>query len=430
MSNFGGRGIVFFGRWAKLILDYLFGSGIGQILGLLGGLLYVRSMVPSEYALYGLCLTTLSSVALLSDLGLTGSVTYFWRYAKEQNEKFYSYLKVIRYVRRCVLLGALLCSLVALLVVGEGQGVERGILIAAWAVLSITSAASISVSVDLQVLRMLGEFRKTYLVEFAGQAIRFGFALIFFLGFASSALFALVGGAVGAWFSWLVADKNFPGSQSLPDGIESTEPGKKVFKYIVPVAPTVAVYALQDTAILWLAALFASQNSVAEVFALGRIAAVLGIVNSFVILVLIPKIINIKTERKFLFASVGARVFLGVLGGIGVLVCWLEPSFPLLLLGPTYAKLESEVFIVVLTGAFTLVNTATVLINRAKGWVRLDPVVALFQVFGVVIIVTAGDLSNTAGVVAVMSAAVFLSLVLNTLVNVLGELFPRSVKIG
>src|SRR5262245_25739598 len=68
-----------FARWSRLSIEFALGQALGQSAGLISGLIYVRLMPIDEYALYAMGLTSLTFVSIGSDLGLTGSVNYFWR---------------------------------------------------------------------------------------------------------------------------------------------------------------------------------------------------------------------------------------------------------------------------------------------------------------------------------------------------------------
>src|SRR5262245_15415235 len=66
-------------RWGQLFLEFALSQGLAQSVGMLSGLIYVRLMPIDQYALYALGLTALSFASIGSDMGLTESLSYFWR---------------------------------------------------------------------------------------------------------------------------------------------------------------------------------------------------------------------------------------------------------------------------------------------------------------------------------------------------------------
>src|SRR5262249_50681046 len=68
-----------FVRCNRASLASALSQALGQSVGLISGLIYVRLMPIDQYALYAMGLTSLTFVSIGSDLGLTGSINYFWR---------------------------------------------------------------------------------------------------------------------------------------------------------------------------------------------------------------------------------------------------------------------------------------------------------------------------------------------------------------
>ena len=72
------------GRWLVVLGEFAISQGLGQAAGMLVGLIYVRMMPTDQYAVYALCMATLAMVSVGSDLGLTGSLSYFWRQSLQE----------------------------------------------------------------------------------------------------------------------------------------------------------------------------------------------------------------------------------------------------------------------------------------------------------------------------------------------------------
>ena len=101
-------------RWVRLLATFSGMSLAGQVAGMLAGLIYVRYMPVGDYASYALCLTSLSFLSLATDLGLTGSLTYFWRECRRRGNAFAPVLAEVRRLRLYLLLPCAVAVLVGL----------------------------------------------------------------------------------------------------------------------------------------------------------------------------------------------------------------------------------------------------------------------------------------------------------------------------
>src|SRR5262245_46109245 len=70
-------------RWSQLFVEFALNQGLVQSAGMVSGLIYVRLLPVDQYALYALSLTALSFAAIGSDMGLTESLSYFWRKSRQ-----------------------------------------------------------------------------------------------------------------------------------------------------------------------------------------------------------------------------------------------------------------------------------------------------------------------------------------------------------
>jgi O-antigen/teichoic acid export membrane protein len=254
--------------WLRLLVEFGLSSGIAQAIGMISGLVYVRYLPLGDYALYALATTTLTFVALSSDLGLNSAVTYFWRDARAGGRPFDAYLSGIRRVR-LMLFGLVGCAAI-LIFPNLGMQAQYGAsaLAIALAFLLTSALLQLSAGINLQVMRLLGWFRRSYLCDVAGQSMRVVAAAIMVLGISRSYWLALLGGLMcsavtfGA-SSWLLRGQIPSDPVAMPGLL------RIILNYVAPTAPGVLAFALQDTVILWLASRWGGPDVVAAVFAVG-----------------------------------------------------------------------------------------------------------------------------------------------------------------
>src|SRR6266540_1822933 len=97
-------------RWSKLFLEFAVSQGIGQAAGMLSGLIYVRLMPVDQYALYAIGLASLAFLSVGSDMGLTGSLSYFWRQSGNVSSAIEPRIAAVRRLRWAFLVLASLVS--------------------------------------------------------------------------------------------------------------------------------------------------------------------------------------------------------------------------------------------------------------------------------------------------------------------------------
>ncbi|WP_229726550.1 hypothetical protein [Sphingomonas alpina] len=412
--------------WFRLLFEFGLSSGFAQAIGMISGLVYVRYMPISDYALYGLAATTLTFVTISSDLGLNSSITYFWRRARLGGTAFGDYLVGIRRLRLILFLCVGLIAAAIFPAVGQRSHYGLDALLIALTLLLVSALLQMSAGINLQMIRLLGWFRRSYVCDIAGQSMRVLAAAIMVLGISRSYWMALLGGlmcsavTLGA-SSWMLRGKIERNRVPVPGLF------KAIMRYVGPAAPAVLAFALQDSVILWLAARFGGPHVVASVFAVNRITAIVGVLSTFSIVVIVPRLAGITDIRRFILAGWIAKAAMAIVGLGVIAVGALLPGPLLWLLGPQYAQLDHELLAALTTAAITLVSTPTVLLNRAKGWVRLDPLVALIQIALLVATVPFWDFSTPLSVL-LLSMMLSGSLLLQGLaISLIGAFRPGLV---
>ncbi|MFD1844212.1 lipopolysaccharide biosynthesis protein [Sphingomonas qilianensis] len=361
-----------------MLIEFGLSSGAAQAIGMISGLVYVRYMPVSDYALYALAATTLTFISLSSDLGLNSATTYFWRRSRSGGPAFGDCLAGIRRLRLLLFVGVGAIAAVIFPSVGARAHYDLGTLLIALGLVLASALALMSAGINLQVMRLFGWFRRSYLCDVAGQMMRVVAAALMVLGVSRSYWMALLGGLMCSTVTFAASRWMLRG-QIRADHVAVPGLLRAIVQYVAPTAPAVLAFALQDSVILWLASRLGGPQVVAAVFAVGRISAIVGVLSAFSIVVIVPRLAGIADLKRFIVAGWIVKAALAVVGATIVLIALLMPGPILWLLGPQYARLDAELLIALTTAAITLVSTATILLNRAKGWVRLDPLIAVVQ---------------------------------------------------
>jgi hypothetical protein len=171
-----------------------------------------------------------------------------------------------------------------------------------------------------------------------------------------------------------------------------------VVRYLAPTLPSAVYVAIQGQFVIWLAATFGGTTNLAQVGALGRLGLLVGFFSNLGSVVFLPKLVQITDERTFRARFLQFGLFLATLAAALWTAADLFPHLFLLLLGPKYQGLTSELLIVVATAGVTLVGGYVVAVNNARSWNRWQVGALTFLVLCQVGLAISLPLNTTAGV--------------------------------
>ena len=410
-----------------MALRYFVTFGLVQLLGAVSTFIYVRLLDKEQYAVLALLLTTMAFIALATDLGLTGSINYFKRRSLQDGSDFAAYVTIIRRMRR-TLFPVVIVVAIAIL---AGMLTQRGRLnidgIVALGGLCVAAYVQLNLSLRQAVLRIDGHQNATYAADIAAAALRAVVAAMLFV--AAFAYTSLIMGAIALSSLaglWLLDQMH---AQPLPAAPPSAEADRvmqrQIFRYIIPTTPSVLMFAMQDMLIYAIVWISAGEQLVANIFALGRLSALIAIIGGLVTVVVMPRIANmadgsVALRRGYIVTMLIAMV----LGAVGLLV-YLFPDYALPLLGDGYQDLEREFFLSFVIASLGAVAGSISQLNRALGWVRAEPVIAGLQLFSLVILFGTQPISSTADALWLWltAAIIYLTMLLTTTLT--GLVAPR-----
>lgn len=384
--------------WSRQIGEFALGQGFGQAAGMLSGLIFAQAMPIYDYAFFALCMTTLAMISVGSDLGLTGSLSYFWRNGLKENAPIGAKIVLVHMWRDRLLAVATVIG--AGLLIGAASGIEQSMAQVAVGLLAVAihSWLQAHAGIDIQLLRLEGRQRETYLAEAAGSATRLLIAVTMLIAGAVTAWGALSAGIAGAAATYGLA------SQSRRDrNEERVRPTEQDFKelraYLLLTIPPTVVYLLRDPLVMYMTATRAGTVTVAEVFALSRISMIFALLGSFVIVVLVPRLAGVIDDRRFMRLLIASLIAVAGICAVVVGVIGLAPDWPLLLIGSNYAHLTSEVTLAALTASLGVLTSLAALSARLRGWVALDPHFSVVMLAVVIVLCAVWTFRSTRDVI-------------------------------
>src|SRR6185295_2929283 len=91
-------------RWTRILSAYFSTQTVVQLTGIAAGLLFVNFMPVREFARYTLAFSTITFFNLVTDLGSSTSLVYFFHQAAKQGEDPHPYLQAVLSLRRLAFL--------------------------------------------------------------------------------------------------------------------------------------------------------------------------------------------------------------------------------------------------------------------------------------------------------------------------------------
>lgn len=355
-------------RWSLVIGKFLGVQAIVQVLGFLVGLLVVRHLSKQEYALFTVASALQGTMNMLADLGLETALSSIGGKVWQDRERFSRLLAAALQARRTLVLIAIGVTSPILYFLLRSVGATWANALIIVALVAVGVAIQVRVSILVSVPRFQAQVRflqRFDLLSAAARLLAFGAAALWTL--TSSGCIALNVAIFGGGLFWLQRHCAKWVDLSAPPEAEDR---KAIFSSIRGLAANTVFYCFQGQITVWLISTFGSASSTAEVGALGRIGVLYTIIGSLMASVLLPSFARtpdyLGTLHKYWLIFAG---FLG-LGAALTTVAWLFPDPLLWILGPQYAHLREELFLITLGSSLGAAFGSLWLMNASRAWIR------------------------------------------------------------
>jgi len=259
---------------------------------------------------------------------------------------------------------------------------------------------SIQSGIISYVLKLEQRFREAYAVELSNETTKLlAVGLIWFIGFGT-ALAGVTSVALGALVAATLAGRLLGqrfARTGIPQQRHDQNSNRILFAQVSPIIPGAIYFSVQGPLIAVLAASFGSVVNVAEVGALGRLSVLIGVIAGFTSTVFLPRLLVISDESLFLKRYLHWWLVILALGGVILLAILFFPAALLFVLGNAYSGLQSELLIAAATSVIGSWANYAWWVNRARGWVKYQPLSIPVMIVGQVLMGVTLDLSATAG---------------------------------
>jgi O-antigen/teichoic acid export membrane protein len=411
------------------ILTYGFAL-LAQLLSAATGLIFVNVLPKDEFAVFAVFTALLQAFVAQSDLGTSGAVGYFYReHSSWDSFKTMALPAIARMRLQFFIAGGIV--LIILFVNSPATQVVTNIRTSELLFLALGTACFGMVnSLQTIVLNVRGHANTSVRIDAAANLVRltlaFGMVVFHFISVEA----ALIVGLASTMFSFLIGRLYVP---EIPLGLPrkyNRYEQRRLFWYVLPLIPGFLYYSLQPSILIWLSALFGNTQQVAEVGAISRIGQIIALLAFGLNLFVLPHLANVRDEKAFR-RSYGFiwLILFGLVFTVFVGIILLRHEI-LLLLGPKYSNLDNEVILVAGTSLLHLLGNYAGIVNRLRGWNRLEPLVMVAQFIAQVLLIVCLPLNSTTHILIVGFGHALVGVLIYFGVNIIGFVRPGWATVG
>jgi len=324
--------------WIKRLASVGTKQAVIQGIGFASGILIVRQLPATDYALYTLAYAALGTMAVLADGGISSGVMAAAGRAWTDRVRLGAIISTgLRLRQRFAVLSLVVCVPVVLVLFRRHDAswpyaisLALGVAVSFWFVL----AASVH-SVASALHQKLDEIQHIAILQNLGRLG--GLAGVLFAVPAALAVVAVTAVAQG----W-AASRLKRLSDGLADPAQPEDPAVRleILQMVKRMLPSSIYYCLSGQITIWVIALFGNTTAVAQVGALGRFGQVFAAVSGFSSLVIIPRFARLEhNDSRMVRRYFQALLGLALIGSLLLLAAMVFPNETLWVLGPKYRGL-------------------------------------------------------------------------------------------
>jgi O-antigen/teichoic acid export membrane protein len=384
-------------EWVRLIS--ITGSAqIGiQVIGFVSGILIIRILPTSEYAIYTLANTMLGTMLILSDGGISNGVMSESGKVWQNPAKFGSVIMTGFRLRRKFTFFSLLLSLPALFFLLFNQGVNwfQAVLI------PIALIPSFLLSVSGSLLEIAPRLKQQIVpLQKIQLATSFGRLLLLTASLFSFPLTFVA--ILAAGIPQIFANRSLKKvSQTLADYKQKPDPlvEKNILRVVKRVLPESIYYCLSGQLTIWLISIFGSSNVVASMGAIGRLGMVLVLFTILFNTLILPRFARLPEIKHMLwrrYSQMQIGLFLWAILVVGFF--WTFSTQALWVLGSKYEHLEREVVLNTIATCLFLITGITHTLTMSRGWVINPLLYILINIISIVLGILLFDISTLQGI--------------------------------
>jgi len=341
---------------------------IVQALGLVAGLLLIRTLSQREYAYFTLANTMQATLLLLADVGVGSALWATGGLVAKDRQRFSELIATGLQVRKKLawIGGGIALPILCWMLIRNGTGAVYAVVLT----IAVLMGASYRLTADVltMVPRLHGrvdQLQKLDLISSVVRLVLIGAACITFVN-ASVGIF-VASLSFGVQYFLL---KRWAGIAIDLQAPTNDEDRQTILRVVKQQAPNTVYYCIQGQLMVFLISIFGNTHIIAQVGALGRLAVLFTIVSSVMSSIVHPKfaLCQDKTSIKTMWWRIVTAYTLLSAILMAVAICFPKPL--LWILGKSYAHLEKELAYIVFSSIVASLVGMVYSLNLARAWTK------------------------------------------------------------
>lgn len=355
-------------RWSSLLAKFVSVQVIVQVIGLVAGLLLVRTLSQREYAYFTLANTMQATLLLLADVGVGSALSAMGGKVWDDRQRFSELIVTGLLVRKnfAWIGGGVALPFLCWMLIHNGTSLIYAVIISIAVLLGASYRLTSDVLTTVPRLHgQVGQLQKLDLISNVVRVILISAACVTFINaalgvFAASVSFGVQYFLLRRWTQNTIDLK----SRATP------EDRRAILSVVKQQAPNTIYYCVQGQLMVFLISVFGHTNAIAEIGALGRLAVLFAVINSITVSVIMPRFARCQEKQRL------RAIWWQVVGGylcfslVIMVAVTLEPETFLWLLGKNYTHLGRELAYVVFSTSVSMFTGLIYGLNVTRAWLK------------------------------------------------------------
>jgi len=376
-----------------------------QILAFVSGILIIRTLPTSEYALYTLANTMLGTMTVLADGGIAMGVMSQGGKVWHDKQKLGSVLATGLYLRKKFAVVSLIIAMPILVYLLRHHNASW--LMTVLIVIAIIPAFLMSLSGELLEIapKLTQDIKPLQKIQIGTNIRRLILIVSTLFVFPWAFIAVLASGIPQVWANLKL--RKISVAYAEPDQISDPVVEKEILKLVKKLLPGALYYCLAGQVTIWLISIFGTTSAVAQAGALGRISVMLTLFSVLFGTLIAPRFARLANAKhillpKYLMIQLGLALMCMCIIGI----VYLFPTQILWVLGKGYVNLKTELILSILGSCLSLMAGIAFSLYANRGW-AMNP---LFIIpFNIAIIVVGALLINISTLKGILTLNIFIS---------------------
>lgn len=353
--------------WSGLLARFLSLETLIQLMGFAASVLLVRALPKPEYALFTIANTMQHTMNVLADIGISAGLTAIGGRVWHDRARFGQLLHTAMRLRRLFALWVIVVvtPILAWLLASSGASPS----VTAWLCGAVFLGLYFQLSVGVLVVapQLHLEVNRVQNLNLGAAALRLAVIAAAYFVFLN-AVVAILAAAVSFALQEVLLRRLLPRFADTSAPVNRND-RREMLQLVRQQAPNAIYYCLQSQLAVWLISIFGNSNGVADIGALGRLGMIFVMAGSVLMNIVLPRFAREQEPRR-----VWQRYWqiLGVYCGCSAVLVMVAALFPdalLWILGPKYAHLRAELFLMVLNAVLGGILGTAYQLNLTRGWI-------------------------------------------------------------